>query len=274
MVAEVCCQQTQAGRAVAAYERVCTRFETPAECAAASLADVLDAWRGLGYYRRAKALHDAARMIVERHGGRVPDDLDSLLALPGVGQYTARAILAFAFEHDVGVVDTNVGRVLSRAIANRPLSRDDAQRLADELVGPERGWRHNQAMLDLGASHCTAVPACAGCSLRLSCRWRRAGSAMPDPARGSAGVSRRQAPFLGSDRQGRGRLLAAALDGPVQLGAVPAITGWTEDPARATRVAAQMCAEGLLKRTAGALTIATAPVSGSEQKGVTSLPLP
>jgi A/G-specific adenine glycosylase len=257
LVAEVCCQQTQAHRAVEAYERVCARFETPAACAAAPLAEVLGAWRGLGYYRRAKALHEASRQIEERHGGRVPDDLASLLALPGVGPYTARAVLAFAFERDVGIVDTNVGRVLSRAIANRPLGRLDAQRLADSLVEPGRGWAHNQALLDLGAAHCTSVPKCAGCALRPSCRWRRGGSVTPDPASNSAGVSRRQAPFAGSDREGRGMLLAAVLDGPVRLSDVASVIGCQHDPMRATRIAATLCDEGLLQRRAGLLRVAS-----------------
>ena len=113
LVAELCCQQTQAARAVAAYERCIAAFPTPATCAAAPLRDVLEAWRGLGYYRRARALHDAAKAIVAEHGGQVPGDLDALLALPGVGPYTARAVLCFAFERDEAVVDTNVARVLA-----------------------------------------------------------------------------------------------------------------------------------------------------------------
>lgn len=259
LVAEICCQQTQASRAVEAYERVCARFESPAGCAAATLADVLDAWRGLGYYRRAKALHEAAQQIVARHGGGVPDDLDSLLALPGVGAYTARAVLAFAFERDVAIVDTNVGRVLARAIANRPLGRLEAQRLADSLVEPGRGWAHNQALLDLGASHCTSVPSCGGCALRPSCRWRRGGSLTPDPASDSAGVSRRQSPFAGSDREGRGRLLAAVLDGPVPLRDVASVIGWQHDAVRAARIAVTLCDEGLLQCRAGALRVASRP---------------
>jgi A/G-specific adenine glycosylase len=259
LVAEVCCQQTQASRAVEAFERVCSRFAAPSDLAAASLAEILDAWRGLGYYRRAKSLHEAARQIVERHDGQVPDNLESLLALPGVGPYTARAVLAFAFERDVGVVDTNVGRVLSRAIANRPLSASDAQRLADSLVGTGRGWAHNQALLDLGALHCAAAPRCEGCALRPSCRWRRSGSLAVDPARKSAGVSRPQARFAGSDREGRGRLLAAALDGPVPLRDLASVAGWESDPVRAGRVATALCEEGLLQRRGGALSIARSP---------------
>ena len=177
------------------------------------LRDVLEAWRGLGYYRRARVA--ARRGDGDRRAPRrsVPDDLDALLALPGVGPYTARAILAFAFERDVGVVDTNVARVLARAVANRPLAPAEAQRLADALVPPRRGWAHNQAMLDLGATVCAPTPTCDRCALRPCCAWHRAGRPEPDPARRTAFASRPQARFAGSDREGRGRLLAAVLDG-------------------------------------------------------------
>jgi A/G-specific adenine glycosylase len=256
LVAELCCQQTQAARAVAAYERCLEAFPTAASCAAAPLRDVLEAWRGLGYYRRAAALHAAAQVIVERHGGCVPDDLDALLALPGVGPYTARAVLCFAFERDVAVVDTNVGRVLARAVADRPLAPREAQRLADELVPTGRGWAHNQAMLDLGATTCRPVPDCPGCPLRRCCRWRRGGARAPDPASRSAFVSRGQPRYAGSDREGRGRLLAAALDGPVPAAALAAAAGWPEDPERAARVAASLCGEGLLAWSDDALVCA------------------
>ncbi len=255
LVAEFCCQQTQALRAVAAYERCLERFPTPAACAAAPLRDVLEAWRGLGYYRRARALHDTAVAIVARHAGGVPDDLDELRRLPGIGPYTARAILAFAFERDVAVVDTNVARVLARAVANRPLTASEAQWLADSLVPTGRGWSHNQAMLDLGALSCTPVAACATCPLRPSCRWHRAGQSQPDPARRTAFSSRPQASFHGSDREGRGRLLAAALDAPVDAEALADTLGWPDDPVRARRVAAEMVAEGLLESSRGRIRI-------------------
>jgi A/G-specific adenine glycosylase len=251
LVAELCCQQTQAQRAVAVYERCCARFPTPAACAAAPLGDVLDAWRGLGYYRRARALQGAATAIVDDHAGRVPDDLDALLALPGVGPYTARAVLCFAFERDVGIVDTNVARVLARAVANRPLAPREAQALADDLVPRGRGWAHNQAMLDLGATTCGPVPSCSLCPLRPCCRWRRSGDGAPDPASRTAFVSRPQPRFAGSNREGRGRLLVAALDRPLAASDLATAAGWPEDPARAARVAAQLVAEGLLEVEGG-----------------------
>jgi A/G-specific adenine glycosylase len=248
LVAEFCCQQTQAARAVAAYERCCERFPTPRACAEASLRDVLAAWKGLGYYRRARALHDAARVIVSDHGGEVPRDLAALLGLPGVGPYTARAVLAFAFEADVAVVDTNVARVLARALAGRPLTAAEAQRLADAAVEPGRSWEHNQAMIDLGALVCRPTPRCERCSLRGVCRWNAAGRPAPDPAHRSAGVSVPQAAFAGSDRQGRGRLLAAALEREIPRAELAAVAGWPDDPARAARVADRLVDEGLFER--------------------------
>jgi A/G-specific adenine glycosylase len=248
LIAEFCCQQTQAVRAVVAYERCCERFPTPRACAGSPLSEVLVAWRGLGYYRRARALHEAARQIVAKYNGEVPADLHALLGLPGVGPYTARAVLAFAFEADVGVVDTNVARVLSRAVAGRSLGASEAQRLADDLVEPGRGWAHNQAMLDLGASSCGPVPRCAGCPLARTCRWRRAGRPAPDPARSTAGVSRAQRPFLGSDREGRGRLLTRVLDGPLDVAELASVMGWPTEPDRASRVADGLVRDGLVER--------------------------
>ena len=107
-------QQTQVPRVVSRYEGFLARFPTPAGCAAATTGDVVRAWAGLGYNRRAVNLHRAAGVMVEQHDGHVPDELDALLALPGVGPYTARAVLVFAFERELGLVDTNAGRFVAR----------------------------------------------------------------------------------------------------------------------------------------------------------------
>jgi A/G-specific adenine glycosylase len=249
LVSETLAQQTQISRVVPAYRRFLTSFPTPAVCAAAPLGDVLIAWEGMGYNRRARNLHRAAALMVADHGGSVPDDLDELLALPGIGPYTARAVLVFAFERDVGVVDTNAGRVLSRAVAGESLRPAAAQALVDVMVPPGLAWSFGQALLDLGATVCTQrAPDCTVCPLRRRCRWARAGRPHPDPARGSAGVSVAQAPFAGSDRQGRGRLVTALRTGPVHGDRLAAATGWPDDPARATRVADGLVAEGLARR--------------------------
>jgi A/G-specific adenine glycosylase len=180
----------------------------------------------------------------------VPGRLADLVALPGVGPYTARAVLAFAYEADVGVVEVNSARVLARAAAGRPLGAREAQALADELVPPGRGWAWNQAILDLGATVCTKrAPRCDACPVRSSCAWAAAGG--PDPARGG----NRQSTFAGSDRQGRGRLVDALRLGPVALVDVPAAAGWPDDPGRAHRVAATLAADGLATFTGDAMAL-------------------
>jgi A/G-specific adenine glycosylase len=242
LVSEVMLQQTQVARVRPAYVAFLERYPDAATLAAVPLGDVLQTWSGLGYPRRAASLHAAAGLVVREHGGRLSGDLDALRALPGVGAYTARAVLAFAFEHDVGVVDTNVARVLARTHGRR-LRPAEAQSLADGWVPPGRGWAWNQALLDVGALGCGKRQwACATCPLGSTCRWRGSGA---DPAEGSAGTSRRQARFDGSDRQGRGRLLAALHGGPVGRSRLAVTMGWPDDPARAARVAATLAADGL-----------------------------
>jgi len=208
LVAEVMLQQTQADRVIPKWTAFLEAYPTPTACADASLGDVLRRWQGLGYPRRARNLHAAAAIVSAEHGGSLPDDLDGLLALPGVGPYTARAVLAFAFERDVAVVDTNIARVLARAAGER-LTAKRAQAAADELVPRGDGWLWNQVLMDLGATTCRPVPRCERCPIAPVCTWRRAGRPSPDPAVGSAGVSTAQAPFEGSDRQARGAVLRA-----------------------------------------------------------------
>ncbi len=213
LVAEVMLQQTQVIRVIPKWSAFCEAYPTPADCAAAALGDVLRAWQGLGYPRRARNLHDAATAMVARHGGAVPDALDALLALPGVGPYTARAVLAFAFERDVAVVDTNIARILARVTGER-LTLRRVQALADDLVPVGDGWVWNQVLMDLGATVCRPVPRCAECPLTASCAWSLGGRGDPDPADGSAAVSTRQSPYEGSDRQARGAVLRALAAGP------------------------------------------------------------
>ena len=227
LVSEVMLAQTQVARVIPKWEAFTTRWPDPVACAAAPLGEVIAAWSGLGYNRRAVFLHRAAAVIAQQHGGAVPAELDALTSLPGVGPYTARAVLAFAFEQPVGVVDTNAARVLARAVAGRTLGRREVQARADGIVPPAQAWAWNQAVLDLGATVCTARrPGCGGCPLGpgvsqpARCAWARKGG--PDPAVGSAGTSRPQSTFVGSDRQGRGRLLASLVAGQVAAGQVAA----------------------------------------------------
>ncbi len=247
LVSELMLQQTQVPRVVPKYHAFLELFPSASVCASASVADVVRAWHSLGYNRRAVHLHRAAVAVVDSHGGELPDDLDALVALPGVGAYTARAILAFAFGRDVGIVESNTARVLAR-VAGRPLSRKEAQVFADDLVPPGKGWAWNQAMIDLGATVCLRrAPTCATCPVADHCKWHGG----PDPA----APAHKQSPFAGSDRQGRGRLVDAMRTGSVSFDRIPEAAGWPDDPARAHRIAATLVADGLAIELDGALAL-------------------
>jgi len=257
LVSELMLQQTQVVRVVPRYRAFMKRFPTPLSCAAAPRADVIRAWHGLGYNRRAVNLHRAARLIVDDHRGRVPDDLDALRALPGVGQYTARAVLAFAFTRPVGVVEVNSARVLARAFAGHPLSPRGAQRLADSLVPARRAWEWNQAMLDLGATVCTKrQPDCGACPVERRCAWARRARSLPDPADGTAGAGGRQSTFAGSDRQGRGRLVSALREGAVPMADAATIAGWPGDTERVAIVLDSLIHDGLVTVVGGSIVLA------------------
>jgi A/G-specific adenine glycosylase len=249
LVSEVMLAQTQAARVAERYADVIAMLPTAKDAAGRSVGEYLGLWAGLGYYRRALSLRECAIAIVSRHGGVVPNDLQALLALPGIGAYTARAVLAFAFEEPVGVLDTNIGRVLARAVVGQPLTRPEAQRVVDELVSGKRPREFNLALMDLGATLCSSQhPSCATCPIEAasSCCWRRQGG--DDPAPRSAGTSRLQPRFEGSNRQGRGRLLRAARISPIPSSAVAAVAGWPDELDRADSVASQLVDGGLLVR--------------------------
>lgn len=249
LVSEVMLAQTQAARVAARYADVIAVLPTATEAAGRSVGEYLGLWAGLGYYRRALSLRDSAIAIVSRHGGVVPNELRALLALPGIGPYTARAVMAFAFDEHVGVLDTNIGRVIARAVAGRPLTRPEAQRIADELVSGRSPREFNLALMDLGATLCTSqTPTCPECPLQAAgaCAWRRDGG--DDPAYRSAATSRPQPRFEGSNRQGRGRLLRTARTAPIALSDVAAVAGWPSEGDRAAAVAAQLVDGGLLVR--------------------------
>jgi A/G-specific adenine glycosylase len=234
LVAEVLAQQTQAARAAAAWPRFLERFPDVHALAAAAPAEVLRAWQGLGYNRRALALRQTAQAVVDRGGW--PDTVEGLAALPGVGPYTARAVACFALEQPVAPVDTNVARVLVRSLVGTDpaqLTPAARQRLADQALPPPAGapplgspdpsgraWTWSSALMDVGALHCRPRPRCDGCPLELSCRWRALGPAAPPPR------PRAQAPFATSDRRWRGavvRALAAADDGLDRAGLADAV---------------------------------------------------
>ena len=238
LVSEVMLQQTQASRVVPKWSDFIDEFPTPQACAAAPLGDVLRRWQGLGYPRRARNLHAAATEVARL--GAFPDSLEGLLALPGVGAYTARAVLAFAFESDAAVVDTNIARVYAR-VAGVRLTQREVQLCADASLPTGDSWAWNQCLMDLGAQLCRPTsPRCGECPLARWCVWRGRGD---DPADGSAGVSKRQARFEGSDRQARGKLMRALGDRAVALHQLADVMGC--DSARAERLAAALAAEGL-----------------------------
>jgi A/G-specific adenine glycosylase len=239
LVSEVMLQQTQAPRVVPRWRLFLDRFPTPAACAASSLGDVLREWQGLGYPRRARNLHLTAQRIVERGG--FPTDLAGLLELPGVGPYTARALLAFSFEQDAAVVDTNIARVYAR-VAGRQLTARQVQMIADESLPAGDGWVWNQCLMDLGAVVCRpSSPDCRECPVRSACAWH--GCGVPDPAVGSSGVSVKQPKFDGSDRQARGRLMKALSSGPVQHASLARVM--RADPDTADRLVRTLVADGL-----------------------------
>jgi A/G-specific adenine glycosylase len=204
LVSEVMAQQTQIGRVAEKWAGFMESFPTVHSLAAASVADVLRAWRGLGYNRRALNLQRAARQIVAEHGGRVPSDLDDLESLPGVGRYTARAVASLAFGQAVGPVDTNVRRVLQRVHAgDRPVSPAHLQAQADAAVPPDRPGDWTAALMDLGATICRpAAPRCADCPLRRWCALAQRGMPIPARPRSPGGQ-----PFETTTRWVRGRII-------------------------------------------------------------------
>jgi A/G-specific adenine glycosylase len=251
-------QQTQTSRVLGPWRRFLEVFPTPTSCADAPVSEVLRLWSGLGYHRRAKALHDAAITIRDDFGGVVPQQIDDLRRLAGVGEYTANAVGSFAFGHRVAVIDTNVGRVLARAVANRTLTLAEARREAKELLPRKDVASFNQAMLDLGAQFCTSRPRCDACPVARACRWKLEGGL--DPAPRSAAVSRPQPAFQGSNRQARGRVLAALREGPRSmaqlLGAME-----SDDLTRGVTLIDALVADGLVERRGRLVTL-----SGDHQK--------
>jgi A/G-specific adenine glycosylase len=212
LVSELMAQQTQAERAAEAWSRWMCLFPTVAALAAAPLADVVRAWAGLGYNRRAVNLHRAAKAIMAEHGGRVPDTVEGLLTLPGVGPYTARAVAAIAFGRPVGAVDTNVRRVLGRVATGGPeaFSSSEIQSLADAVVPADRAGDWTHALMDVGAGSCRVrSPRCAECPAVAWCRYaagERHESLVP------AKAATRPTAFPATTRWLRGRIVAQARD--------------------------------------------------------------
>jgi len=175
LVSEVMLQQTQVDRVRGYYERFLREYPTVRDLATAHPARVREAWEGLGYYARARNLHAAAREVTRRHDGRFPRRLADVMALPGVGRYTAGAVLSFAYGEPAPVLDTNVRRLLSRVfVRRRPASPAQLDRrlwaLAENAIPERHAWAFNQAVMDFGATVCTArSPKCGICPMRSIC---------------------------------------------------------------------------------------------------------
>lgn len=249
LVSEFMLQQTPVSRVLPIWPDWVRRWPTPSATAAASAADVLRAWGKLGYPRRAKRLHECATVIARDHGDVVPDDVDTLLTLPGVGGYTARAVACFAYRRPVPVVDTNVRRVVARAVhgqadAGAPSAGRDHADVAALLPGDGSAPEFSVALMELGATVCTArAPRCGLCPLRR-CAWREAGH---PPATGPA---RRVQTYAGTDRQVRGRLLDVLRgnDSPVTRAELD--VAWLTDTAQRDRALYSLLADGLVTQTA------------------------
>ncbi|HEY6745316.1 MAG TPA: A/G-specific adenine glycosylase [Mycobacteriales bacterium] len=246
LVSELMLQQTPVARVLPAYEAWLRRWPTPADCAAEPAGEAVRMWGKLGYPRRALRLHEAARAIADRHGGVVPADLDELLALPGVGAYTARAVASFAYGRRHPVVDTNVRRVVARAVLGQgdagppSTTRDLAAVEALLPVAPARAARFGVATMELGALVCTArAPRCGSCPVATTCAWRAAGCPP------YAGPAKRPQRFAGTDRQVRGLLMDVlrAAEGPVSAPALD--RAWSDDVQRA-RALDGLVADGLI----------------------------
>ncbi|ATG55120.1 adenine glycosylase [Brachybacterium ginsengisoli] len=248
LVSEVMLQQTPVVRVLPRWREWMERWPEPADLADAPTAEVLRCWDRLGYPRRALRLQECARAIVREHGGRVPHGEEALRALPGIGEYTAAAVTAFAHHGRAVVVDTNIRRVLARSVLGRPVpdrSYSAAERaLATRSLPAEQGrsvaW--NQAVMELGALVCTArSPRCELCPLKAQCAWVAAGR----PA-AEEGSRPRQA-FEGTDRQMRGKIMAVLRqDGSSREAPLFALDA--EDPARVRRCLESLITDGLAVR--------------------------
>jgi len=212
-LSEIMLQQTQVGTVIPYFERFVSRFADVASLAAAPLDEVLQCWSGLGYYARARNLHRAARTVVDEFGGRFPDDLESLQALPGVGRSTAGAILAQAFDRRAPILDGNVKRVLARyhAVPGWPGRQSTLKRLwelAEAYTPQERVRDYTQAMMDLGALVCTrSRPACTDCPLRDDCQGRLEGNPSAYPAAKPRKVMPERSTWMLMLEDAEGRLL-------------------------------------------------------------------
>ncbi len=252
LVSEFMLQQTPVVRVIPRLEVWLARWPTPADLAAVPAGEAVRAWDRLGYPRRALNLHAAAVAITQRYGGVVPDDVDALLELPGVGDYTARAVAAFAYGHRHPVVDTNVRRVIARAVDGQgesgpPSTKRDLAAMSALLPDSVAAARiTNAAMMELGATVCTTrSPRCAACPIAGLCAWRASG--YPEYLGKTKAVQKK---FEGSDRQVRGLILAELRASNVPVTAPEIAAVWPIDRQR-DRALAGLVKDGLVVGSTG-----------------------
>lgn len=249
LVSEFMLQQTPVARVEPIWLAWIERWPTPSATAAAGPAEVLRAWGKLGYPRRAKRLHECAVVIASEYGDEVPRDVETLLTLPGIGAYTARAVACFAYSAGVPVVDTNVRRVVTRVLhgqADAPARARDLDDVAALLPDDETAPTFSAALMELGAVVCTArAPQCGICPLSR-CRWRAAGY----PA---ATVVKRVQRYAGTDRQVRGKLLDVLRDSSSPVTRAQLDVAWLTDTAQRDRALDSLLVDGLVEQTADGL---------------------
>lgn len=246
LLSEVMSQQTPVARVEPIWVDWMRRWPTPADFAQAGKDEVLRAWDRLGYPRRALRLHECAQQIVERHGGEVPHDVEQLLALPGIGDYTARAVAAFAFGQRVAVVDTNVRRVHHRVYQGIYLAGNASKRELREveaLLPHDNAPEFSVALMELGALVCQTTPQCDRCPLTQQCRWIALGRPMPSTEE-TAKAKKRVQKFVGTDRQVRGLIMAVLrnAEAPVPQSAIDVV--WP-DAAQRSRALFSLLDDGL-----------------------------
>lgn len=257
LVSEIMLQQTPVARVIGPWTAWVQRWPTPSALAAASTADVLRAWGKLGYPRRALRLQECAARLAVDHHDTVPDDVDTMLTLPGIGDYTARAVACFAYRQPVPVVDTNVRRVIARAVhgvalPGGPSRRDlsDADALAPRTPSgrySSTAPRYSAALMELGALVCTARnPDCTRCPIRSTCAWVAAGSPP------HVGPRPRTQKFAGTDRQVRGLLLDVLRDNTSPVGRDRLDVVWA-DAGQRNRALDSLLMDGLVEVTADQL---------------------
>lgn len=254
LVCEVMSQQTPVVRVLPAWTQWMKRWPTPTSLASASPAEVIVAWGKMGYPRRALRLHECSQVIAQHWAGELPRERDDLLSLPGIGPYTADAVIAFAYHRRSVVLDTNTRRVICRlnGVEAPPshLRKEEVAR-ADALVPKEdeMAWQWNAALMELGALVCTAKnPSCDTCPISSQCRWLAAGKP-------SNGTVRRVQAFTGTHREARGKVMAVLRQADTAVDRYSLLKKSRLDESRFDRALSSLLDDGLVESHATGYTL-------------------